>query len=298
MSQYLYAIVLTLNALDHVKRLIRALASTQVATRVIAIDNGSTDGTRDWLAEAAKTSGLIYVPNEGNIGVARGWNLGIRIAIANGAQAMLIAGHDTWPMPGAVERLILLLQEGVPFITGTAVAYETPEASCTALTKDCPLLAAPDFSFFAVTTRTIELLAVHEAKTGVQVSPWELGIFDGQFLMSYWEDQDYHMRLHQAGLLAARDPFALFRHDCSLTLRNNPEIAKLNQTTFPQNAELFRKKYGALPHQLDRPPQARPLNVGDAEWQQMSGGREVRELPRDEVIAQAKAVYAQYGIVG
>lgn len=294
MSNHLYVVILTLNAVEHIKRLLTALTTVSIPMRVIVIDNGSTDGTRDYLS-SIHSDGLIYVPNETNIGVAAGWNLGIRIATANGAQAVLVVGHDTWPMPGTVERLIALLQEGVPFVTGTSVPYDTPETAVALPPQGSALLAAPDFSFFLMGLGVVEVLGRFDATTG-NISPWDMGLFDRQFAPAYFEDGDYHIRLQRAGIFAARDPGALFRHDCSLTLRSTPAVAQQNQTTFNENAQKFAKKWGALPHQLDVPAQARPLNVTDEQWTRMTGGRPVIELNRAELAEQARAVYARYGI--
>lgn len=297
LSQYLYVIIAMLNARQHLPALLRRLADLPFPVRVVAIDQGSTDGTREWL-RGLVSDGLMVVPNEGNVGVARAWNQGIRIALANRAEAVLICGHDTCPMPGAIERLVALAQSGVPFITGTQVPYDTPETPCAPPQPGEPLIAAPDFSCFLLPTPTIEALAIHEARSGAKISPWQLGLFDERFDPAYFEDGDYHIRLHQAGIGAFADPGALFRHDCSLTIRTNPEIARLNQETFRRNADLYAQKWGGLPHQLDVPPQARPLNVSDEQWAAMTGGRPVLQVDPAVVAANAQRVYAQYGITG
>jgi hypothetical protein len=126
---------------------------------------------------------------------------------------------------------------------------------------------------------------------------------DERLSPAYFEDNDYHLRLQRAGLLALRDPGAEFRHETSLTIRINPELAQQNQVTFARNAELFKAKYGGLPHEVEVTQGsnkyaigAKPLNVPDEQWQAMSGGHPIQELSRDEAVAQAKATYARYGI--
>ena len=241
--------------------------------------------------------GLIFVANEGNVGVAAGWNQGIRMALTNGTQAVLVCGHDTWPMPGAIHRLLYFLQAGVPFITGTAVPYDAPEIPTGEVGPSDTLIAAPDYSFFLIPVRTIQALAMHEAQSGARISPWQLGLFDEGFRGAYFEDGDHHTRLHRAGIFAARDPGAIFRHDCSLTLRTTPAVAQMNQQTFRANGDYFRQKWGGLPHEIDTPPQARPLNVTDEQWAAMTAGRAVIELNPAQLVAQAIAVYARYGLV-
>ncbi len=134
--------------------------------------------------------------------------------------------------------------------------------------------------------------------------PWDWGLFEERMTPAYFEDGDYHLRLQRAGLLALRDPGAEFRHETSLTIRINPELGQINQNqTFMRNAELFKAKYGGLPHEVEVTPGsnkyaigAKPLNVGDREWLAMSGCHPIQELSREEAVAQAKATYSRYGI--
>lgn len=301
-------IVATLNNREHTARLIDALSQVQgIPLRLIAVDNGSTDGTVEWL----RTLPVTVIDNEKNLGAAAAWNLGLRVAVANNADAILLCGNDTAPMPGTVERLYALLQQGVLFVTGTQVPYDTPVAPVPLCGADEALVAAPDFSFAMF--RPIVLMAVgqwdaavahqvtqqaQQAKQplpAVVMEPWIWGMFDARLTPAYHEDVDYHIRAKQAGVPLLRDEGALFRHDCSLTIRTHPELAELNQReTFKRGAELIKAKWGdytALEIQ-----QARPSNVSDDQWNALSGGRAVLELPRDEAIAQNKAVYARYGL--
>ena len=153
------------------------------------------------------------------------------------------------------------------------------------------------FSFFFIPALTVEILARFEAQSGVPMSPWALGLFDERYYPAYFEDNDMHTRLHRAGLVAVRDPLALYRHRCSQTIATHPELAQQQVAIMQRNAELFRQKFGRLPHELDVPPQARPLNVTDEQWTQMTGGRPIIEVDQSVVTAQARQVYAQFGIV-
>lgn len=303
-------IVATLNNREHAARLIDALSQVRdIPLRLIAVDNGSTDGTVEWL----RTMPVTVIDNEKNLGAAAAWNLGLRVAVANNADAVLLCGNDTAPMPGTVERLYGLLQQGVLFVTGTQVPYDTP---VTPVDPVCPadqcLVAAPDFSFAMF--RPVVLMAIgqwdaavaHQVTQQAQqagqplpaavMEPWSWGYFDARYTLGYGEDNDYHMRAKHAGVPLLRDEGALFRHDCSLTIRTHPELAEVNQReNFRRNMELFKAKWGDVPANLDV-PQARPGNVTDEQWAALSGNRAVIELPRDEAVAAARAVYARYGI--
>lgn len=308
----LYVVTATLNGLQYTEALIATLQQSvgQIPFRVIVIDNGSTDGTVKHLAQAWAGGPVSVMRNEWNTGVSAAWNMGIRIALANKAEAILVCGNDTAPMPGTVERLYGLVAAGVPFVTGTAVAYSTPEVKVPPVADPSdPLVAAPDFSFFMFNSTVLGIVGNSDVTEEIRqrraagsnvvvpvvMNPHEWGLFDSRYMPAFFEDNDYHHRMKLAGVLAVRDPKALFRHECSMTLRANPEVAKLNETTFAKNAELFKAKWGGYPHEVGL-QQARPLNCSDAQWAQMSAGHPVTEVSREHVVKSAQAVYQRYGI--
>lgn len=316
----LYVVVAVLNNGERLGALLTSLGEAaqvaQLPMRIVLVDNGSQDDLANGLAQsfAGRNSGVQVIYNERNTGAAAAWNLGIRFALVNGASQILVCGSDTCPLPSTVERLVAHANAGVPFITGTAIPYDANESVMIApppVSNESVLIAAPDFSFFLITVQAIEAVARWDGsiefnvvkETGpadrppVLTPPWCWGLFDERYWPSYFEDNDYHLRLERAGILAARDPEALFRHDCSLTIRTHPDLAKVNQEkTFANNAELFRAKWGGLPTEVGAVG-ARPLNVTDEQWQQMSGGRPVLEIDRGKAIEDARETYRRYGIL-
>lgn len=312
----LYVITATLNNLEHTHELLRMLllASVSIEMRVVVVDNGSTDGTVENLASLWGPGALTVLPFEANQGVPMAWNTGIRFAYQNGAEAVLVCGNDTAPLPGCVERLYAGLRSGMLFVTGTQCAYDTPIDFAAPVSADAPLLVAPDYSFFMFRPRDmiermgaldvkleyINKQAWHKAQgddTPYQqvMSPWDYGLFDTGYALGYFEDNDHHRRAQLAGIRCVRDPSAVFRHDCSLTIRTNAVVAQQNQSTFQRNAERFRAKWGGMPHQLDV-LSAQPPNVTAEQWAAMSGGRPVEHLDRAQVIEDANRVYAQHGV--
>lgn len=319
----LYIVIATFNGLARTQRLIAslaAIASPQI--RIVVVDNGSTDGTVDWVSSLTATTAdgqkvplcpriIQLIANQSNLGAAGAWNQGIRFALANGAKGILVMGSDTLPQPGAIERMWARIESGIAFVTGTAVAYNAPDQSTAPIDPADTLIAAPDFSCFMFTPAAVEIIGKWDAGVEIQsqyralvegkespapiMNPWEWGLFDSRYWPGYFEDNDIHTRAKFAGLPCLRDPLAIFRHDCSATVRDNPEIAEINQQTFRRNAELYRAKWGGLPQDLQI-PQARPLNVSDEEWQRLCGGVEPIKVSQDEARAAAVQTYGKYGI--
>jgi GT2 family glycosyltransferase len=136
----MFVVTATLNGVEYTQRLLASIGNVaNEAIHLVVIDQGSTDGTSEWLGSLQypdlggkagppmTAHGLTLIPNERNTGAATAWNLGIRIALQNGADKILVVGNDTMPQPGTVERLSALLNEGIQFVTGTAVPYDKPD---------------------------------------------------------------------------------------------------------------------------------------------------------------------------
>lgn len=308
----LYVVTATLNGLDHTQFLYEAVKQVDPSVpiaRFVVVDNGSTDGTLEYFAQHIK-NGVQLIANDRNLGAATAWNQGILFALKNGASAILVAGNDTCPWAGTIERLYGLLRDGCLFVTGTAVPYDKTGA-VQACPPDAKLLAAPDFSFMMMTPMAIERVAQWDHEHDVTrrfwsrdnnqplptfMSPHQFGLADERYYPAYFEDGDWHLRAKKAGVPMLRDPGAFFRHDTSFTIRHNDDVGRMNrEQSFARNAELFKSKWGGLPHEVDAVT-AKPLNVSDQQWAQMSGGRPVAEIDKAEAVAQAKRVYQQYGI--
>jgi glycosyltransferase involved in cell wall biosynthesis len=96
-----------LTCYNHLKYISVALESIRAQTfqdfEVIALDDGSTDGTREWLA--AQT-GLRVVFNEQNLGTYGTLNKGL--SLANGEYIAVFNDDDVW-MPTKLEKQVALL---------------------------------------------------------------------------------------------------------------------------------------------------------------------------------------------
>jgi GT2 family glycosyltransferase len=75
----------------------------------ILVDNGSTDGTVAMVRE--QFAGIRIIENGRNLGYAEGNNIGIRYALAQGADYIFILNNDTVVDTGAVKELIAAARE-------------------------------------------------------------------------------------------------------------------------------------------------------------------------------------------
>ena len=77
---------------------------THLASRVIVVDNGSTDETKTALSAQFPQARLIA--NSSNLGYAEGNNVGLRYAMEHGAEFALVLNNDVVLAPDCIEELL------------------------------------------------------------------------------------------------------------------------------------------------------------------------------------------------
>lgn len=90
-------VIPTFNALEYTKKCLQTLHLTNSGYELIIVDDGSTDGTRDFIASI----GCKYLFHERNMGLHHSWNDGIRAA---NSETVCVANSDIlftkdWDIP-------------------------------------------------------------------------------------------------------------------------------------------------------------------------------------------------------
>lgn len=97
------AAIVTYNRLALLKECMSALHTQTVPlSNIVVINNGSTDGTAEWLKEQKR----IHTVNQENLGGSDGFSKGIKIACQMGADWVWVMDDDTVPDSRALEFLI------------------------------------------------------------------------------------------------------------------------------------------------------------------------------------------------
>ena len=97
------AVVVTYNRLSLLKRNIACLKKNKPVHSIIVVNNGSTDGTKEWLAGQ---EGLIVI-NQQNVGGSGGFYVGINEAYQFGADWIWCMDDDVFPRPDCLEQMLL-----------------------------------------------------------------------------------------------------------------------------------------------------------------------------------------------
>ena len=196
-------LILSYNALPLLKRCVESVRNQDAPTQIVVLDNGSSDGSREWIIAEDGLSGYSSVL-EHNIGVSAGWNYGLKIIFGTwNAPCCLVLNQDT-VLPTFFYRELAAsgyLYDQATFVTGT----ETKNMDDLAIPPEFkPPQPSPDFSAFLIGKTT-----------------WNrVGPFD-ESLKNWCGDIDYHVRAHRLGINLWRAN-VLYFHDRSYTIRNAP----------------------------------------------------------------------------
>ena len=102
MTQRIMAVVVTYNRLKLLKRAVEYIhRQTLPVADLIVVNNGSTDGTAEWLN--AQTG--ITVVHQDNVGGSGGFYTGIKTAYEKGADWIWCMDDDVWPTDNCLETL-------------------------------------------------------------------------------------------------------------------------------------------------------------------------------------------------
>ena len=209
----LVAVVLSWNGREDTLAALESLRGIET----VVVDNGSTDGSAEAVAERFPDVELIRTGV--NLGFAGGNNVGIRRALDRGAHWVLLLNNDATAQPGLAEAL-------------EAAAAVRPDAgvlACKVLFADSERIWYGGAGFNAYVGRSRhagfgdpdapgELADVERATgTGMAVSRAAIeaaGLLDEELFL-YAEDLEWCLRIREAGFAVVYVPDARVRHRVS-----------------------------------------------------------------------------------
>ncbi|HEV3479800.1 MAG TPA: glycosyltransferase family 2 protein [Gaiellaceae bacterium] len=200
------AVVLSWNGREDTLACLRSLEGEDVD--VIVVDNASEDGT----AEAV--TGAEVIRNERNLGYAGGMNVGIRRALALGADAVLLLNNDVEVEPGAIHALAAAA-EGAGAVCPVVVFGHDPDRVWYSGANFNPRRGyngrqLTDWIDTPTATDRICGAAVLIPRTALEA----VGTFD-EDLFAYAEDADWSLRARKLGLPLLVVPDGTVRHKVS-----------------------------------------------------------------------------------
>lgn len=210
-------IIVTLNwnrKADTLAFLVSCAGLSYPRLHVIVVDNNSSDGSV--AAIGAAFPSVEQITNPANLGFARGMNLGMRHAYAQGADYLFLANNDTTLQPDALDRLVAVAEDQCAGMVAPSIYYYDPPHAIWWLGGWLrPLL---------LEVRRSDQLLAHQLQQpfavdfitgcGMLISRSTLetvGFFDERFFM-YYEDSDYCLRAYRQKVKVMVEPRALMYH--------------------------------------------------------------------------------------
>lgn len=221
-------VVVNWNRCDDTLACLASLAATSYAAqhapdawRVILVDNGSADGTVSAVRSRFPATDVVALPANG--GFAVGCNVGLRRALAGGADYVLLANNDTVVAPDMVEQLVRVAERepGVGLLSPVIFYHDQPARTWSAgYRQRAVTLSAqpPDGAPGGWPNRGPDAGAPYAVDRvygcGLLIRRSvleEVGLFDERFFM-YYEDADFCRRAQAAGYRLLVVPAARMWH--------------------------------------------------------------------------------------
>ena len=201
------AVVVTYNGLPHVERALESVSGLET----VVVDHGSTDGTVERVRVGFPAATVV---EQENLGLAAGWNRGIR---ETAAPYVLVLNSDAWVVGDAVDRLARFA-DGIPRAAWVAPRLLNPDGSLQPSVRGFPTTwrIATEYlflrklaprsrllnSFYGAGFRHDEVREVEFAKAAAflirREAFEEVGPFDEDFFL-FSEETDWSYRARAAG---------------------------------------------------------------------------------------------------
>lgn len=105
----IYFIIVTYNAMKWAEKCFSSLQKSSISVKTIVVDNGSTDGTQEYIKTNFPEVNFIQSPE--NLGFGKANNIGIEIAYKEGADFFYLMNQDAWIFEDTVENLLKIIRE-------------------------------------------------------------------------------------------------------------------------------------------------------------------------------------------
>ena len=187
--------------------------------QVLVVDNGSTDGSADHLRTALPAIELLQTG--ANLGFGGGCNVGIRHALAQGAEYVWLINSDATVDRGALSALVRVADQNPALGSVGSVLFEADDVTRVQLWgggrvnlwlgRSTHCLAPGPIDFVSGASVLLRRAALEQ-----------VGLFDEASFFMYWEDTDLAFRLRNAGwqLAVAGDSKVWHKQSASLGLGN------------------------------------------------------------------------------
>lgn len=212
-------IVLAWNGIEYLDACLNAVLAQDYANfEVIVVDNGSTDGSADLVAE--HFSQIQLIRNERNLGFAAGNNVGLRAATGD---VLVLLNQDTEVRPGWLAALVDAFRDETVGVAGCKTLY--PNGTIQhggGFIRDARGYAE-HYGWHEVDEGQCDRPRDVEFVTGAalaisRLTMARIGVLDEGFYPAYYEDTDWCFRARETGYKVRYVPGAVSLHHESASI--------------------------------------------------------------------------------
>jgi GT2 family glycosyltransferase len=208
---------------------------------LLVVDNGSTDGSVEKIRQALPDIDLI--PSGRNLGFGGGCNIGMRRALALGAEYIWLINSDALADPDALGTLVRQAEQFPSLGAVGSVLYEPDHPG------QVQLWGGGKVQLWWGSSRHLScpgrLDFVSGASALLRCKALEaIGLFDEKSYFMYWEDTDLSFRLRAAGwAIGVAQNAKVWHRESSSLGKGSPQL----DLYFTQSAIRFLRKYAKYP---------------------------------------------------
>lgn len=214
---YVISVILNTNRRDDTLACLASLAqSTYARHAVIVLDNASTDGSVEAIRTRFPTTEIIQLTS--NLGYAGNNNVGIRAALAQGADWVLVLNEDTLLDPQCVHELVAAGERHPRIGIVGPLVYHHDDPT---VVQSAGGAFGPAWEALHIGQNEDDVGQYHETRpvqwiTGCAImvrraAIEQLGVLDERFFY-YWEEVDWCIRLARGGWTILHVPAARLWH--------------------------------------------------------------------------------------
>ena len=221
---------------------------------VLAVDNGSTDGSRETLEQALGAGRVLHLGADR--GVAGAVRAALEAPVAAEADYLLIVHDDTALEPDSVLRLVDAAEgiEGVGIVGPKVVDWDDPrilrEVGRSTDRFGHPYTPLQDGEVdHGQYDRVLEVLFVSSCAMLVRRDVWQRAGMLDERLTSHHEDLDFCWRARLAGFRIVMTPLARVRHQSATATGRRPAAGRLRTARYygeRASVASMLKNYGVL----------------------------------------------------
>lgn len=195
--------------------------------RILVVDNGSTDGTAEYLADC---TGVSVISNRANLGCAGAWNQGVR---GTDSEWVVILNNDVILSPGWLEGLVGFAEEEGFDVVSPAIRegeynYDIADYAGGFVQRmgGAVRRGVADGICFMVRRRVFETI----------------GLFDENFRIGQFEDADFFRRVAAAGFRLGTTGRSFIHHFGSITQKALGQ-GRVEKPYVAENRAYYRQKW-------------------------------------------------------